>query len=94
MVPIILEIPGVSVFLSEKVSQDPLEKHFGRLRQHGQTNENPTVAEVLNSTQTLRVINGVLVDDITGNTRGKRKKFLDVGSVHDSLPKRKRKKND
>lgn len=90
MVPVILKIPGVSVFLSEKVSQDPLEKHFGRLRQQGRTNENPTVVEALKSTQTLRVINGVWVDDITGNTRGKRKKFLDVAALDEKLPKRKR----
>ena len=32
---------------------------FGRLRQHGRANQNPTVAEALKSTQTLRVVDSV-----------------------------------
>ena len=36
---------ALEVFLSERISQDPLEKFFGCQRQRGRVNENPTVTE-------------------------------------------------
>ena len=89
LVTAIFEIPGVSAWLSVKINQDPLEKHFGLLRQRGSTNENPTVYEALKSTQALRVVNGISVDDITGNCRGQRKRYLQQ-DTNTPLPKRKR----
>ena len=50
-IPHIFKIEGVTSFLSEKLSQDPLEKFFGCQRQRGATNKNPTVAEFLKNTQ-------------------------------------------
>ena len=50
-------LPGVNTFLSEKLSQDPLEQFFGCQRQRGGTSENPNVAEFCKNTQALRVIN-------------------------------------
>ena len=93
LVPDLFRISGVKVFLSERVNQDPLEKHFGRLRQHGRTNQNPTVQESLKSTQTLRVIDSVWVDDITGNCRGRiqKRKFQAVDD-NQPLPKRRRRR--
>ena len=41
----VFTIPGVKVFVSEKVSQDTLEKFFGCQRQRGGTSDDPTVAE-------------------------------------------------
>jgi len=41
----IFTILGVVCFLSEKLSQDALEKFFGCQRQCGRTNESPRVAE-------------------------------------------------
>ncbi len=38
-------LPGVKSFLSECISQDPLEKFFGLQRQRGRVNENPNVQE-------------------------------------------------
>lgn len=67
-----MSIPDVNVFFSSKLNQDLLEKHFGRLRQRGSSNDNPTVAEAVKSTQTIRVVNGIWVDDITGNCRGQK----------------------
>ena len=73
LLPTVLAIPGVKLFLSDKINQDPLEKFFGRLRQHGRANQNPTVAEALKSTQTLRVVDSVSVDDLTGsNCKGEK----------------------
>ena len=43
--PYIFSIPGVKVFLSERLCQDPLELFFGCQRQCGGTHENPTVQE-------------------------------------------------
>ena len=57
-----LYIPGVKCFLSERISQDPLEKFFGNQRQRGGVNENPNVKEFCQNTQALRVINTVCRD--------------------------------
>ena len=81
----IFKIPGVKLFLSSHINQDPLEKHFGRLRQQGRANQNPTVAEALKSTQTLRVIDSVWIDNITRNYRGRRKKKK-FAEAEDSQP--------
>jgi hypothetical protein len=67
---IIFTIPGVELFLSEKICQDPLEKFFGRLRQRGSSHENPNVYEAVKSTQALRVINTTARNVSRGNTRG------------------------
>ena len=53
MIPYLFSLDGVSSFLSEKLSQDPLEKIFGIQRQQGRSNENPTVAQFIKNTQTL-----------------------------------------
>ena len=70
-----ISLSGVEVFLSDRINQDPLKKHFGRLRQQGHTNQNPTVAEALKNTETLRVVDSVWLD-ITGNRRGRKRKFI------------------
>lgn len=92
LVPIILQIPGVSFFLSDKLNQDPLENFFGCIRQHGGVNDNPTIFEAMKSTQTLRVINSIKLDaSIRGNCRGrsKRKRFsYEEDDIEMPLPKR------
>lgn len=69
---IFAKVPGVKFFLSEKISQDPLEKFFGMQRQRGATNENPNISQALKNTQALRVINTTCrhVTVKKGNTRG------------------------
>ena len=49
-------------FLSEKSSQDPLEKYFGRQLQRGRVIENPNVSQFLKGNQALRVINSIDLD--------------------------------
>uniref|UniRef100_A0A1X7STK4 Uncharacterized protein n=1 Tax=Amphimedon queenslandica TaxID=400682 RepID=A0A1X7STK4_AMPQE len=66
----IFTIPGVKSFLSENISQDPLEKFFGRQRQRGGVNENPTTKQFLVNNQALRVVNSIKIDTSKGNTRG------------------------
>ena len=82
LVPRIFRIDGVTSFLSEKLSQDPLEKFFGVQRQCGRTNENPSVAEFLNNTHSVRVINTIWLKDITGNCWGCKRKSYDLESVN------------
>lgn len=81
LIPYLFQIKGVSSFLSEKLSQDPLEKFFGVQRQQGRSNENPTVSQFLKNTQGLRVINSIWLKDITGNCRGCKRKSYDLESV-------------
>ena len=62
--------------------------------QHGRANQNPTVAEALKSTQTLRVVDSVWVDDLTGsNCRGRKRKrkFLETEDCK-PLPKRRKRR--
>lgn len=70
LVRYLFTLPGVKVFLSERVSQDPLEKFFGCQRQRGGVNENPNVQEFYKNTQALRVVNSVARPAVYGNCRG------------------------
>lgn len=92
LVPKLLEVRGSHYFLSAHLNQDPLEKFFGRIWQFGGVNDNPTVAEMLKSTQALRVINSIRFDDITGNCRGRKWKGLEVEDIKHAAPLRKRKR--
>jgi len=74
----LFQIDGVTCFLSEKLSQDALDRIQ---RQKGRTNNNPTVYEFLKNTQALRVIDPIQVNDITGNCRGTKRKSYDLESV-------------
>ena len=91
MTRLIFTIPGVTVFLSERLSQDPLEQFFGCQRQRGGTSENPNMAEFCKNTQALRVINSVCGDVSRGNCRGNKcVHSLDIEKENIPLPKRKR----
>ena len=81
------------MFLSEKLSQDSIENYFGILRQIGRANENPTISQVLKTSQNVRVVNSIWVNKITGNCRGCKRKSYDLESVNfqdlnKPLPKR------
>ena len=45
MIDYIFTIPHVSIFISGKMNQDPLEKFFGCVRQKGHGSDNPNVEE-------------------------------------------------
>ena len=85
----ILRIPGVKFFLSERLSQDPLENFFGCQRQRCRTNENPNLHEFCKNTQALRVINSVCGTVSKGNCRGN-KQVTDMDENNKPLPKRRR----
>ena len=89
LIEYIFKIPGVKFFLSERMSQDPLENFFGCQRQRGRTSENPTVQEFCKNTQALRVINSVCGTVSKGNCRG-RKQPVDLEKENKPLAKRRR----
>ena len=69
LVKFVFTIPGVFLFLSNRLNQDPIEKFFGQQRQRGGTHKNPNASQFLKNTQALRVIN-TTCGAIKGNCRG------------------------
>ncbi len=91
LVEYIFTIPGVTVFLSNRVCQDPLENFFGQQRQRGRVNENPNVSEFVKNTQALRVVNSSCAT-VRGNCRGaQKKKKKDAPLEVENTPLQKRK---
>ena len=92
LVEFLFTIPGVKAFLSEKLSQDPLEKFFGCQRQKGRVNENPTATQFYKNTQALRVVNSFCMPSVRGNCRGNKSRNIDIEAENQPLPKRRRTK--
>lgn len=90
LVTYVFTIPGVKVFLSNRICQDPLENFFGRQRQRGRVNENPSTAEFLKNTQALRVINST-TSTVRGNCRGTHKRDQPIAVDNSEIKKRKTK---
>lgn len=88
LVRYIFTIPGVKVFLSRNICQDPLEKFFGCQRQMGATHDNPTVMEFQRNSQALRVVNSFCKDIIKGNCRGNKRGSENIDDCDQPLPKR------
>lgn len=85
---------GVKLFLSERLSQDPLESFFGKQRQRGGGSDNPTVGQFLSSTSSLRVQGSMALQPLRGNCNRKRQ-AMDDDAVRamiasEPLPKKKR----
>ena len=70
LVEYVFTLPDVSVFLSQRISQDPLENFFGCQRQQGGTHENPNVQEFQKNMQVLRVVNSFVKGPMKGNCQG------------------------
>ena len=94
LVPYMFTIPGVNSFLSERISQDPLEKYFGRERQRGGVNDNPNACQFLKGNQALRVVNAINFDVVLGNIRGSNKLSLPGKENAQPLRKRRRQSSD
>ena len=90
LVPYLFSLPGVKVFLTERLCQDPLEKFFGCQRQRGGTHDNPTVQEFYSNTSALRVINSFCVGSVKGNCRGGKTTSSIDDQENTPLPKRSR----
>ena len=76
--------------LSERISQDPLENYFGRVRARGGRCENPTAKDCLQSAQSLRVQGSFAMQPIRGNSSRKKRLFQVDGCQVDSAPLSKR----
>lgn len=84
---------GVRVFLSERLSQDPLESFFGKQRQRGGGCDNPTVDLFLSGTSSIRAQGCVSLQPLRGNCNRKRQLTDDdvqAMLVDEPLAKRKR----
>ena len=79
-------------FLSERISQDPLENYFGNQRARGGRNEHPNVQQCLHNAAALRIRKSMALDPVRGNCSRKRRLFHDEQPQIDDtpLPKRKR----
>ena len=91
LIKFIFTIPGVKSFLSERISQDPLEQFFGRQRQRGGVNENPTCQQFIHNNSALRMVNSIKIDTHKGNV-GRQEPTCNK-SIHvssEQLPKRRR----
>ena len=91
LVKYLFTLEGVTVFLSQRISQDPIEKFFGCIRQKGCTNDNPNVSEFCKNTQTLRVVDSVCKPAVRGNCRGhQHNQSMDITKENEHIPKRKK----
>ena len=88
----LLTLPGVTghYLLSERFSQDPLEKYFSRQRASGGRCDNPSANSMLNSAQSLRVQGSLALQSVRGNCSHKRRLFSDDQADDTPLPKRHR----
>ena len=89
LVRYLFTLPDVTLFLSNRLCQEPLECFFGQQRQRGRVNENPSVLEFVQNTQALRVINTTCAN-IKGNCRGLQQTFTEG---IETAPIRKRRKH-
>lgn len=84
----VFTLPDVDSFLSQRISQDPLENFFGCQRQRGGTHDNPNLHEFQKNMQALRVVNSFAKGPITGNCRGSKDADKELLQENDPLPKR------
>ena len=75
----LLSLPDVTVFLSNRLCQDPLENFLGQQRQRGHAHEYPTAQEFFKNTQALRVIH-VMCSNVRGNCRASTSTSEDLSS--------------
>lgn len=93
MVRYVLSLPSSAgkFFLSERVSQDPLENYFGKQRIKGVRYDNPNAKQCLQNASSLRLQGSIAMDPVRGNCR--RKRSLPSEVVDDTkLPRRQKKK--
>ena len=97
MTKYLLSLPGSDgmYFLSERISQDPLENYFGKQRERGGLCDNPTVQESLKSAVAIRAQRSLNLDRVQGNCSGKRRLIESQKEFEEEidatpLPKRKR----
>ena len=68
---------GAPFVLTHNFNQDPLEEHFSHCRHKGCANDNPSVADIQNSSAKLRIIGSSALAPVRGNIT-KRKTTYEV----------------
>ena len=91
IVEYIFTVPGVTIFLSERLCQDPLEQYFGKQRQRGRAHDNTNVREFLNNQSALRVVNSTAFVPIRGNCYRKARIDMSIEKENAPIPKRRKK---
>lgn len=88
----LLSHPGAEgkFFLSERLTQDPLENYFGKQHSKGGRSDNPTAKQCLQNAASLRLQGSLALDPIRGNCRQKRRLFAEETVDSTPLPKRSR----
>ena len=99
MTRFLLSQPGAQgglFFLSERISQDPLENYFGMQHSRGRRSGNPNLKESLQNAVAIRAQKSLELDKVRGNCRRKRLLGNDDFKVKKDdeapMPKRKRHK--
>ena len=69
---------GAPYFLSERLSQDPLEEYFSKQRARGGADENPTLEMFNRNMLGLNVAGDELIRVINGNTRGRDREIIQL----------------
>ena len=93
MTPLLLGLPGVICFFSEKLCQDPIESFFGKQRARGGRSDNPTVKQFCENTASLRVQGSAALEPVRGNCGKRKHDSLSSVDIATPLPKRKRYSN-
>ena len=79
---ILFAVPGVQYILSEKLSQDSIERFFGKQRAAGGHNDNPTVQGFCSNTVSLRVQGSAALEPVRGNCEAKKLMILSMNLRH------------
>ena len=79
-----LVLQGDVTFLSERISQDPLENYFGQQRARGGRNENPSMQQCLHNAAAIRVQKSLATDPVRGNCE--REGFMVINSLKLTIP--------
>ena len=87
----LLALEGAKFLLSERFSQDPVEEYFGKQRERGARNDNPTADGFLHNHQTLATLGTISIGPLVkGNVRGRPRPVDSIEQL--SLPLMKRPK--
>ncbi|XP_078610651.1 uncharacterized protein LOC144881434 isoform X2 [Branchiostoma floridae x Branchiostoma japonicum] len=89
---VLLQEDGVKYFLSEKLTQDPLEQHFAKQRGRCGANEHPTLLEYGRNEINIHVSGAMLASVRAGNYMGRANDVQIDFNDDTPLPKRQRKR--
>ena len=93
LVRYLFKVPGVKIFFSCTLCQDPLVNFIGCQWQRRGTHDNPTVQEFQQNTQALRIVSLFCRPVVKGNYRGNvTMKEIDKENINSTLPRRSTKK--